>query len=88
MTYKEAIKTLKLVGCAHAKGDALRAMYAQLVSFHCRVDGPKGAGDTTKAIYQHLQTLTTDRAIHQEADRFLSNPVLASDVAFLPLKPE
>jgi len=32
MTFKEAIKQCKKVGCAHATGDALAAMYANLVA--------------------------------------------------------
>ena len=86
MTYSEAKKALKKCGCAHATGETLAAMYARMVSFHCRVDGPKGEGDTTKAIYQHLLGFATEHDVSKEAQRFINNPVTASDVAFLPLK--
>jgi len=85
MTYTEAKKELKRVGTGRATGDPLRAMYARLISFHCRVDGPKGMGDTTRAIYQHLQDFASDK-VAGEGRRIMANPVEASNVAFLPLK--
>lgn len=33
MTFKDALKELRRRGTSHAEGDALRAMYAQLICF-------------------------------------------------------
>lgn len=40
LTYKQALTQLRKVGCAHAAGDALRAMYADLLATRMRGADP------------------------------------------------
>lgn len=82
ITYQEACKQLKKVGTAKATGDALCAMYARLITFHCRLDGPKGSGETTKAVYRHLGRFNTDMDITDEGRRLIENPSIAVGIAF------
>ena len=69
MTYAEAAKALKKIGCSRAKGDALRAMYAQLLldvtHYHKRVL-PK--------FYAHFQGFDGARNIRKEFQRLEADP--------------
>lgn len=54
MTYKQALKQCKKVGTAHASGDALRAMYANLLTV-------QHGGDDTDA-ERYYEALLVDRS--------------------------
>lgn len=65
MTFKEALRACKKVGTNHAEGDALRAMYANMIAWHWpafQLDGAK--------FYAHLLTMA-DSEIANEAHRLL-----------------
>jgi len=49
--YQDASKQLRKVGCAHAEGDALRAMYADLLATRMR-------GARPASIYAYLGQVT------------------------------
>lgn len=53
LNYKQALQQLRKVGCAHATGDALRAMYADLLSTRMR-------GADPARIYAYLGTAEGD----------------------------
>lgn len=73
MTYKEALKQLRKVGTAHAHGDALCAMYADLVAFQ--------QGGANDKYYSYLQeATTTDEEIRQKALPLLRSRAAAWDV--------
>lgn len=69
MTYKEGLAACKKIGCAHATGDGLRAMYANLIPFHaCLAPG------TAEKFFFHLQKFGSDREVGDEARRILRDP--------------
>lgn len=51
MTFKEAQKQCRKVGMAHASGDALRSMYAELIAQHHFAIG------NPEKFYEHLRRL-------------------------------
>lgn len=63
--YKAATKQLKRVGTAHASGDALRAMYADLLVFH------HGGRATTYFAWLQGHALGDDKAISEAARELL-----------------
>lgn len=73
MTFKEAKKQCRKVGTAHASGDALRAMYADMIAFKWYAIG------NPDKFYQHLQTMADDEAIEQEARELLRDHGKALD---------
>jgi hypothetical protein len=75
MTFKEAKKQCRKVGTAHAQGDALRAMYAELIAFQQAV-----TGGSAEKFYAHLQTVADD-AIAESARELLRDHWKALDVA-------
>lgn len=79
MEYKTAKKALRRIGTARASGDALRAMYAKLIAFHCRV-GDKAI----PTIYKHLQQQESDTEIFTESRRLMREPAVILDVVFFP----
>jgi len=83
--YRAAVKALRKVGTAHATGDGLRAMYAQLATFHNCLDGLKCNGYPTLAVFAHLGKSEGDRAISKEGRRLVGDWRAASDVAFLDI---
>ncbi len=84
MTYSEATKELKRIGCAHATGDSLAAMYARMISFHQGVDRPNRAGKSTKNIYEHLRILD-DGGIFERGRELMRDACEAAAVAFSDL---
>jgi hypothetical protein len=76
MTFKEAKKQCRRVGTAHAQGDALRAMYAELIASRWYAVG------NPEKFYMYLQSVADDeRAIANEARALLRDSSLALDVA-------
>ncbi len=75
MNYTEAMKECRRVGTAHASGNALRAMYARLIAYHCCL-----AESTASQFYQHLQSHVDDTAITDEAQRLMRNPLDACEI--------
>ena len=69
MSYTDAKKQLKRIGCARATGDALRAMYASLLPFHCCVDS-----NVAPKIYTHFQQFADDTAISEAAQAIMRDP--------------
>ena len=75
MTYAQARKALRKVGTAHASGDALRVMYADLLSFqhggkpvsYFRWLRAKSAGADDSAISRMARELLRDREKSWEA---------------------
>jgi hypothetical protein len=74
MTFKEAKKQLRKVGTGRAQGDALRAMYADLIAFKWFAIG------NPEKFYAHLQTISGEQAITEEAQALLRNSNAALDV--------
>lgn len=75
MTFREAKKQLRKVGTSRAQGDALRAMYADLIAFKWFAIG------NPEKFYAHLQTIADDeRAIAAEARALLRDSNKALDV--------
>lgn len=73
--FVSAYRKLKRVGTAHAKGDALRAMYAWLVVHHHPL------GDTLAPnVFRAL--VGDDRQVHRQAQEMLSDWKKASDAAW------
>lgn len=71
MTYKDALKQYKKVGAAHATGDALRVMYADLIgSLH---------GGKPEKYYEWLKP-GTDHEIIEQARILLRDRQKAWDV--------
>jgi len=75
MTFKEAKRACRKVGTAHAEGDALRAMYAEMIAFQ-----QAATGGNPEKFYVHLQTVADD-AITETARRLLCDSGKALDVA-------
>lgn len=74
MTFKEALKACRKVGTAHAQGDALRAMYADMIAFKWYAIG------NPDKFYRHLQGFADDeKSITDEARRLLRDHVAALD---------
>lgn len=75
MTFKEAKKACRKVGTAHAQGDALRAMYAEMIAFKWYAIG------NPEKFYAHLQTIAdNEKAITDEARALLRDSNAALDV--------
>ena len=78
MTYTEAKRELKRVGCAHASGDALRAMYAGLIPLHCCV------GKCVEPnFYRYLQGFAGDNDITEAARAILREPLKIWDIGVI-----
>jgi len=74
MTYREATKNYKRTGAAHATGEPCAAMYASMVPYAC------GMGEkTAPKFYEHFRNLT-DREIHDEFKRLVSDPLSCFDI--------
>ena len=84
-TYREAAKELKRVGCGPATGDALRAMYARMIPWHCCLQSKPDGNPTMLRLYAHLQTMPDDKAVESEARRLLREPLAACEVVFSDL---
>lgn len=75
MTFKEAKKACRKVGTAHAQGDALRAMYAEMIAQRWFAIG------NPEKFYAHLQGVADDeRAITDRARELLRDSNAALDV--------
>lgn len=76
MTFKEAQKQCRKAGTAHAQGDALRSMYAELIAQKWYAIG------NPEKFYLHLQRVATDgeQAIANEARELLRDHAKALDV--------
>ena len=74
MTFKEAKRACRKVGTAHAEGDALRAMYAEMIAFKWYAIG------NAEKFYAHLQSVS-DEAITETARGLLRDHWKALDVA-------
>lgn len=74
LTFKEAKKECRRVGTAHATGDALRSMYAELIA-----ENWYAIGNPLK-FYDHLQAFDSDKEIYMEARRLLRDHGEALDV--------
>jgi hypothetical protein len=75
MTFKEAKKQLHKVGTSRAQGDALRAMYADLIAFKWYAIG------NPEKFYAHLQAVAHDeKAIYERARELLRDHYAALDV--------
>lgn len=75
MTFKEAKKQCRKVGTAHAQGDALRSMYAELIAMKWPAIG------NAERMYTHLQGVTDDeQSIASEARELLRDHTKALDV--------
>ena len=76
MTFKEAKKQCRKVGCANAQGDALRAMYAELiVTTHPGINQ-----HSAEKFYEHLQCYPSDAGVTDRARQLLRNGLDAADV--------
>ena len=75
MLYKEALKECKKVGCAHAKGDAYRAMLASVIWFAVCFQKK-----TAPRFYAYFQTFKTDEEARQEWNRLHREPLSAFDI--------
>lgn len=76
MTFKEAKRECRRVGTSHATGDALRAMYAELIV----LNHPGLNQHSAPKFYEHLQTLGDDDAITHRSRELLRNGLAAADV--------
>lgn len=76
MTFKEAKKQCRKVGTAHASGDALRSMYAELIV----VTHPGINQHSAEKFYDHLQGYPNDRDIEQRARELMRDGFAAADV--------
>lgn len=76
MTFKEAKKQCHKVGTAHATGDALRSMYAELIV----VTHPGLNPYSAEKFYIHLQRYETDADITNRSRELLRNGLDAADV--------
>lgn len=74
MTFKEAQKQCRKVGTAHASGDALRAMYADMIAFKWHAIG------NPHKFYEHLKDFDSDQAIYKRATELLKDHWEALDV--------
>lgn len=77
MTFKEAKKECKRVGTSHAQGDALRAMYADLIAMHHYAVG------NPERFYSHLQGFDGEKAITDRARELLRDSGKALDVVLV-----
>lgn len=76
MTFNEAKKQCRKVGTAHAQGDALRAMYAELIAQHHFAIG------NPEKFYVHLQGVAdNEQAITERGRELLRDSNAALDVA-------
>ena len=75
MTFSEAKKQCKKVGTSHAQGDALRAMYADMIAFKWYAIG------NPEKFYAHLQAFDGEQGITDEARALLRDSSMALDVA-------
>lgn len=73
MTFKEAKKQCRKVGTAHAQGDALRAMYADLIALKWFAIG------NPEKFYHHLQQMPDEKVITDEARALLRDSGKALD---------
>lgn len=76
MNFKEAKKQCRKVGTAHATGDALRSMYAELIV----VTHPGLNPYSAEKFYVHLQQYETDADITNRSRQLLRNGLDAADV--------
>jgi hypothetical protein len=75
MTFKEAKRQLRKVGTGRAQGDALRAMYAEMIAFKWHAIG------NPEKFYVHLQAIPDDeQTITEHARQLLRNSNMALDV--------
>lgn len=75
MNFKEAKKECRKVGTAHATGDALRSMYAELVA----VQWP-AIGNAPK-VYEYLQRETgDDKSVYELSRELLRDHSKALDI--------
>lgn len=65
LNYKDALKACRKVGTAHAQGDALRAMYADMIAFKWYAIG------NAEKIYTYLQSVPSDERTITDAAREL-----------------
>jgi len=72
MDYKQALKTCAKIGMAHVTGEALAAMYAELI--------PLRHGGDAEVYYRHLQRFFPDSAMLAEARRLLNDRAMAWEV--------
>ena len=75
MTFKEAKRACRKVGTSHAQGDALRAMYAEMIAQrHFAIGNPE-------KFYIHLQGVAgNERAIAERARELLRDEWAALDI--------
>lgn len=76
MTFNEAKKQCRKVGTAHATGDALRAMYAELIV----VTHPGINQHSAERFYDHLQAYQDNKGIEQRARELMRDGFAAADV--------
>lgn len=74
MTFKEAKKQCRKVGTAHATGDALRSMYAEMIAQHHFAIG------NPEKFYEHLKDFESEQAITERARELLRDDGKALDV--------
>lgn len=74
LTFKDAKKECRRVGTSRAQGDALRAMYADLIAMHHFAIG------NPEKFYAHLQAFDTERAITDRSRELLRDSNVALDV--------
>lgn len=72
MTYSQAMRQCEKVGCAHATGEALAAMYAKTI--------PSLHGGKPAKYFAHLSRFLTDAEITKAARRLLGSREAAWDV--------
>lgn len=73
MSYKDSLKLCRKIGTAHATGDSLRAMYANLIA--------GSHGGAAEKYFQHLQTTNgNDDQITETSRELLRNRAKAWDV--------
>lgn len=79
MTFRDALKELRRRGTNHAEGDALRAMYAQLICFSYwgRALEPK--------FYEHLQKFDGQAMIDEARELMRDHSRTADVVLGLPV---
>lgn len=76
MTFNEAKKQCRKVGTAHVSGDALRAMYAELIV----VMHPGINQHSAEKFYEHLQGYQDDSAITDRSRELMRDGFAAADV--------
>jgi hypothetical protein len=73
MNFREAKKACHKVGTSHAQGDALRAMYAEMIN-------ERNGFIVPQRFYLHLRTFRTDAQIVEEARSLLRDNNKALEV--------